>query len=213
MAAHDQHGRGCDVLPLVTGEVEPHPVGVLAVEGRPHALEVAEWARAEVVALRRDLVQPLPLGELRVAALDHLDAGLLGLLDVASPELVEALVDILERAVRQRHLEHVAGGLHVTESGAAVLALLPAHLPQPVGDLEGARLDVGGLDVAQALHVRVWMPALMAEASQRRMTTGGPIFTEKAPCCLRCASIGWSQSLRLGGAYQLMTGPSGRYAR
>lgn len=57
-----------------------------------------------------------------------------------------------------------------------------------------------------------WMPALMAEASQRRMTTGGPIFTEKAPCCLRCASIGWSQSLRLG-AYQLMTGPSGRYAR
>ncbi len=57
-----------------------------------------------------------------------------------------------------------------------------------------------------------WMPDLMAAASQRRMTTGGPIFTEKAPCCLRWASIGWSQSSRFG-AYQLMTGPSGRYAR
>lgn len=54
-----------------------------------------------------------------------------------------------------------------------------------------------------------WMPPLMDAASQRRMITGGPIFTEKAPCCLRCASIGCSQSSRFG-AYQLMTGPSGR---
>lgn len=52
----------------------------------------------------------------------------------------------------------------------------------------------------------------MAAASQRRITTGGPIFTENAPWFLRCASIGWSQSARFG-AYQLMTGPSGRYAR
>ncbi len=57
-----------------------------------------------------------------------------------------------------------------------------------------------------------WMPALMEVASQRRMMTGGPIFTEKAPWCLRCASIGWSQSSRFG-ANQLMTGPSGRYAK
>jgi hypothetical protein len=52
----------------------------------------------------------------------------------------------------------------------------------------------------------------MEAASQRRMITGGPIFTEKAPCCLRWASIGWIQSSRFG-AYQLITGPSGRYAR
>lgn len=57
-----------------------------------------------------------------------------------------------------------------------------------------------------------WMPDLMATESQRRITTGGPIFTENAPWCFRWASIGWSQSPRLG-AYQLMTGPSGRYAR
>lgn len=57
-----------------------------------------------------------------------------------------------------------------------------------------------------------WIPALMAVEFQRRMTTGGPIFTVKAPWCLRWASIGWSHSSRFG-AYQLMTGPSGRYAR
>lgn len=52
----------------------------------------------------------------------------------------------------------------------------------------------------------------MLAASQRRMITGGPIFTEKAPCCLRWASIGWSHSSRWG-ENQLITGPSGRYAR
>lgn len=56
------------------------------------------------------------------------------------------------------------------------------------------------------------MPALIVGASQRRMITGGPIFTENAPWLFRCASIGLSHAPRFG-AYQSMTGPSGRYAR
>ncbi|GAA3300649.1 hypothetical protein GCM10020295_41900 [Streptomyces cinereospinus] len=117
-------------------------------------------------------------------------------------------MDLLQRAVRQRHLEDVAG-LDVTEAGAAVLALLPAHPAELVGHLEGARLDEVGLDVPQALDVRVLDALLDGRGPQRRMITGGPIFTENAPCCLRWASIGWIQSSRFG-ANQLMTGPSGR---
>lgn len=159
MSADDEHRRGRQVHPVVTGEVEPHPVGVLTVEGRPHALEVRQRAGPEVVAQSGDLVQPLPLLQVLVAALDDLDARLLGLLDVAAPQLVEVPVDLFEGAVGQRHLEDIAG-LDVAEAGTAVLALLPAHAAQLVRDLEGTRLDEVGLDVAQALHVRVLDAAL-----------------------------------------------------
>lgn len=155
----DEHRGSRQVHPVVAREVQPHPVGVLGVEHRPHTLEVRERARPEVVAHGGDLVQPLPFGEVLVTALDHLDAGLVGLLDVAPPELVEALEYVLERTVGQRHLEDIAG-LYVTEAGAAVLALLPAHLPQPVRDLEGARLDVAGFDITKPLHVGILDPRL-----------------------------------------------------
>src|SRR5690606_18696561 len=118
--ADDEHRRRGQVHAVVPGEVQPHTVGVLGVEGRPHALEVRQRAGPEVVAHGRDLVQPLPLGQVVVAALDDLDAGLLRLLDVAAPQLVEVLVDLFEGAVGQRHLVDVAG-LDVTEAGAAVL--------------------------------------------------------------------------------------------
>src|SRR5690606_31130286 len=118
------------------------------------ALEVRQRAGPEVVAHGRDLVQPLPFREVFVTSLDDLDARLLRLLDVAAPQLVEVLVDLFQGPVRQGHLVDVAR-LDVTESGAAVLALLPAHAAQLVGDLEGARFDEVGLQVAQTLHVRV----------------------------------------------------------
>ena len=108
-----------------------------------------KWSRSAVISYSR-----CHSSRSSVAALDDLDAGLLGLLDVAPPQLVEVLVDLFQRAVRQRDLEDVAG-LYVAEAGAAVLALLPAHPAQLVGDLEGARLDEVGLDVAQPLDVRV----------------------------------------------------------
>ena len=154
MPADGEHGGRGDRLALVHGQVEPHPVRVLAVERVPHPLEVRQRARPEVVALGGDLVELLPHRQVVVAALDHLDAGLLGLLDVAAPQLVEVLEDVVERAVLQRDLVDVPR-LDVAEARAAVLALLPAHPAQPVGDLEGARLDEGGLDVPQPLDVLV----------------------------------------------------------
>ena len=84
----------------------------------------------------------------------------------------------------QRHLEDVPR-LHVTEAGAAVRALLPAQCgaagrrprrraarcsrPRTSRSRSAAAFGDGGLDVS---------------ASQRRMTTGGPIFTAKAPVLL-----------------------------
>jgi hypothetical protein len=55
--------------------------------------------------------------------------------------------------------------------------------------------------------------ALTASALHRRTTTGGPIFTENAPCAFRYASIGSSHRASSSGSNQSITGPSGRYAR
>jgi hypothetical protein len=47
----------------------------------------------------------------------------------------------------------------------------------------------GSRDVASTSRSRFtsgfWMPALTAAADHRRITTGGPIFTENAPCRFR----------------------------
>ena len=83
--------------PLVAGEVEPDAVGAgLGPHRVPHPLEVAEGPWGEPVAPCRldvHLVEGRQVGRLSER---HLDPGLLGFADVASPQLVEAAEHLIE---------------------------------------------------------------------------------------------------------------------
>ncbi len=68
--------------------------------------------------------------------------------------------------------------------------------------------SVGGSEVRPETDSSA-MPCLTWAASQRRVTTGGPIRMPKAPWARRWAAIGSSQPLR-SSLSQSTSGPSGR---
>ena len=85
----DRDGRG-DQVALVAGQPHLDPVRVLGRERVVHRLEVGQRARGEVVALGGVDVEVVEGLEVLAVTARHLDAGLVGLLDVAAPQLVHA---------------------------------------------------------------------------------------------------------------------------
>ncbi|CAB5021930.1 unannotated protein [freshwater metagenome] len=80
-----------------------------------------------------------------------LDPGLLGLLDVAPPELVERGEQIVLSASDERDLEDIAR-LHIAEAGPGVGLLGPAEGAQPVGHRECVRPGLVGCHLAKAMR-------------------------------------------------------------
>ena len=122
--ADDHHQGCCGNVPVVTSDVEAKAIGFDAVQLCPHALEVGEPARGEVIALRCLDIDLVKVREIVVVAARDLDAGLLGLADIATPQLIEAREHVVETAVREIDLEDIPG-LHVTETCAVRLLLHP----------------------------------------------------------------------------------------
>ena len=110
----------------------------------------------------------------------HLDAGLVGLLDVAPPQLVEALEQLLLGAPGQRHLEdelrlarrrsprRSVGARH--PSAVRVAATCAAVGSSPSGGTSPRRFAEPSATAA-----------LTVAADQRRRATSGPILMPKAP--------------------------------
>ena len=73
---------------LVLGQVDPHPVGRLGVQGVPHGREVAQRAWREVVPVGGLQVDGVEGGQVGSGSDAHAHPGLRGLLDVAPPQLV-----------------------------------------------------------------------------------------------------------------------------
>ena len=131
-------------------EVERDSARVLGGHRAPHALEVREPARREPVSDRGLDVHLVERREVVEAAVLDDHAGLVGLLDVAAPELVEAGQQVGLGAAGEGHLEDVAR-LDVAESGAGVGLLAPAELDEAFGDGEACVVGGVGGHVAQAL--------------------------------------------------------------
>ena len=147
--------RGRHEVTLVAGEPDLDAVGVLGGEGVVHRLEVGQRARGEVVALGGVDVEVVERLEVGAVAERDLDAGLVGLLDVAPPELVHPGEDVGLRArlpvlVDQRDLEvelRLPGG-----EAALRRLLLPAQLVQLRDDAGAVLGAVEGRYVAEAAH-------------------------------------------------------------
>lgn len=96
MFADGKHRGRREHLPFVMSEVQAHTVRVLGPQHGPHALEVGQRTRDEPVPLGGLDIQLMERDQILVTTLDHLDAGLLRLLDVAAPLLVEVASDLLQ---------------------------------------------------------------------------------------------------------------------
>ena len=102
-------------MTIVACDVEAEAIGINAVEFAPHQLEVGEASRGEVIALCRLDIDLVECREIVVVTAGDFDACLLCLADVATPELVEAGEDIVECAIREIDLEHIAR-LHIAKA-------------------------------------------------------------------------------------------------
>ena len=138
----------------------------------------------------------------RALASDH-DAGLVGLADVAAPQLVHAGEDVVlgtTRAVGRRERDHERV-LRLTRREPALGDLRPPaqrlelldHAGAGAGSLESGPGRRGGVRPSSA------MPSLTWAALQRRVTTGGPIRTPNAPWPRRWSAIGASQAAEVVG--------------
>ena len=149
--------RGRDEVTLVAGQPDLDAVGVLGGEGVVHRLEVGQRARGEVVALGGVDVEVVERLEVGAVAERHLDAGLVGLLDVAPPELVHPGEDVGLRArlpvlVDQRDLEVE---LRLPRGEAALRRLLlPPQLVQLRDDAGAVLGAVERRYVAEPAHRR-----------------------------------------------------------
>ncbi len=150
----DAHHRGRrDEVTLVTGQVEHETVGLLGGQGVPHALEVRQRSRGEVIALGGLGIHAMELRQVAALAADDLDAGLGGLLDVAAPLLVHAGEDVGFRAADERDLEvelRLPGGEPVLGGD-----LLPAEAAEGRRHGEGAVVAYVGGYVRQRREHRV----------------------------------------------------------
>ena len=150
MLADGDEGRRGDEVALVLGEVQLHAPVLLRVEGVPHVLEVRQRAPGEPVAFGGFEVELVEAREVVAGAEPHLDAHLGGLLDVASPQLVHALEQLVFAFLRavgvaKRELE-IELRLACREPLAGLIGDPPALLQraQRPGAFEG-RLVGGGL--------------------------------------------------------------------
>ena len=190
MRADADHDRGGDQVALVPGEVEPEPVGVLAAQGVGHHPEVGQPARGEVVALggvHVEVVEQLEVALLVTApaAGAELDARLGRLLDVAAPELVHPGQHVVLGAAGQRDLED---GLRLPEREPprrCPAAASPATVSWETTRAPTGSRSEGGRSPRRRTAGSA-IPSLTWAALHRRVTTGGPIRTPKAPAALRC---------------------------
>ena len=188
----DRDRRG-DQVALVAGEPEPDPVGALGAERVDHGAEVAERARGEVVAL----------GGVDVEVVEGLEVAL-GARRVGGRE-VTSTPSLAAFLMLRRHSWFMP--LRTSSSVRAVPSGWrsgtwktwrgwPAANPpstacgrQPSSvSWETTRAPVASRSVgARSSRRRTAgsaMPALIAAASQRRVTTGGPMRTPNAPWLL-----------------------------
>jgi len=95
VGADADEGGGRHQVALVFGQVDAHPVGFLGVEGVPHGFEVGQPAAGEVVAFGGFQVDAVEPGQVGAFPPGDRHTQLVGLLDVAAPQLIHALQQLL----------------------------------------------------------------------------------------------------------------------